>query len=475
MEVLDGNSARTRGQGHAAGHQGQTAYFTHEGAATEAGTDSHGFGIGAQQHVHRAAGRHAVDTVLDRPEGVIAKYIAGAIGGVVYVHIGLIAEIVVDEHCSRRHSVRKRRRTLATDLRIVIPAAVDPGAAGTVLPGADPVGHPVDGILVGDLIQRNQRQHRVRRGLPVLVVGIDTIGVVHAAVAVLARQEYGHQTRNLGRVHTGIVERIDQTGYAQVVPPEVGVGVGRIEALVVDDVEIARIVVEGVLIHDLGHGGGVGVVAIAGITIVEHSGTDDPGRDVPGDDTVGITLAVTSIPDVFGQSLSRTVDNDLGIILGPGGVHVRRATDTGQIVVVHQENHVRTRVDIGIGEHAGRAIGEGRREAGIARGDVRAQQPLRGRSVDVGRTRAGAVNEVGIREHPIPAAVFRISVRIAVAGVVLGDIRLRMPQVVASRGESGREIDQVSRVSLCDRVFLLRFQQEIRMFVDGCGRRSRQT
>jgi len=86
---------------------------------------------------------------------------------------------------------------------------------------------------------------------------------------------------------------------------------------------------------------------------------------------------------------------------------------------------------------------------------------LRGGSVDVGWTGAGAMGEVGIGQPPVPAAVLGIVRRLvdtvgAVAGVVLGDVGLGMAQVVGTSGQSGCEVHQVTGIL-----------GAVQLFVDG--------
>jgi len=315
------------------------------------GGDVHLFSIGASQDRDRGTD-HSVDTVLDAPEGVVAIDVAGAVGRVVGVHCRLIDEVIVHEHVGGRFAVVQCRRALPANFRVVVAAAVHPAAAGTVLPGAEPVGHPVDVVLVGDLVQAGESERGVGRCLPVLVIGIDAVAVVNTTVGVLAIQQDGDQPRDLGGVYPRSVEGVDEAGDAEVVPPEVPVRVGGIVSLVVDDIEQAGIVVERVLPEDLGHVDGVlGVVGrVAGIAVIEHDRNHRPDTDVPGDDAVGIVLGhATHVANEDGQGIGAVVGGDLGVIPGLGGVHVGGAENTRQIVVFHQEWQVGTRIDVGIG------------------------------------------------------------------------------------------------------------------------------
>ena len=72
----------------------------------------------------------------------------------------------------------------------------------------------------------------------------------------LTVEQRRNEARDLSSMYTGRIKGVDQAGYTQIVPIEIGVGVSRIPTGVIDYVEVNRTIVEGILIQHLSNGVG---------------------------------------------------------------------------------------------------------------------------------------------------------------------------------------------------------------------------
>ena len=167
--------------------------------------------------------------------------------------------------------------------------------------------------------------------------------ITESAILVLTVQQENLQSCYFPSVDISRDKGVYQTGNTKGVPVVIGVTVIIHRALAMPiRIEIAGSSVEAVLPDHLGYVVGVSVVTITGQHCIHHTQGQSPGADIPGDDTVGITLPGTGVPDELGKSGSRSIDCKVTIPDSYRSVLVGgRYSNCRQAGVVQQENYIR--------------------------------------------------------------------------------------------------------------------------------------
>jgi len=247
---------------------------------------------------------------------------------------------------------------------------------------------------------------------------------------------------------------VDQAGDAKRVPVIVRIGVGRVITLAAAiKIKIAGAEQEAVLVKNFSHGDSVGVIAVAGKGSVKHGDSFDVGTHVPRADTIVVTLVVAAVQNGGGKSGGGSiaivgqapVPDVQCMVLVIGGVYharqrrkVQQEHDIAGITQAHGVSWFRSG-----GQRMVRHILHGCQQACRRFQQISLINRIGDDTMKVAIAGTRAVFKKV--SAPIPAGVVGVSVGVAVAGVVFGDIRLHVADVISSSQRGGFEISGVPK------------------------------